>query len=218
MLIALCDPEIEQPRQCRAASHRVLTEVMQPMVRAAFRRISILTTSVLLASTIAFVGCGHGHPDDQAAVYSSLGKNDLRSVTVSQDRDKGTITLKGIVASPTEKQKAEQVARQAAPGYSIVDRMEVKNLGLQGELKAAQKDARLDSAIEDHYKDTIEAHRDLKNIKYSAYNQTLTLRGSVKTYKEREEAEDLARKVPQVQKVVNEIQIQNGNKPSPDNS
>lgn len=167
---------------------------------------------------MTFVGCGHSHPDDQMAVYTSLGKNDLRSVTVSQDRDNGTITLKGIVASPTEKQKAEQVAQQAAPGYSIVDRTQLKNLGLQGELKAAQKDAQLDSSIEDHYKDTIEAHRDLKNIHYSAYNQTLTLRGSVKTYKEREEAEDLARKVPQVQKVVNEIQIQNGNKPSPDNS
>lgn len=188
------------------------------MVRATCHPISILTASALVAGTIAFIGCGHSHPDDQMAVYSSLDKNDLRSVTVSQDRDKGTITLKGIVASPTEKQKAEQVAQQAAPGYSIVDRTQVKNLGLQGELKAAQKDARLDSAIENHYKATIEAHRDLKNIQYSAYNQTLTLRGRVKTYKEREEAEDLAKKVPQVQKVVNEIQIQDGNKPSPANS
>lgn len=188
------------------------------MVRAAFRPTSILSASALLAGTIAFLGCGHSHPDDQAAVYNSLGKNDLRSVTVSQDRDKGTITLKGIVASANEKQKAEQVAQQAAPGYSIVDRTEVKNLGLQSELKAAQKDAQLDSAIEGHYRATLEAHKDLKNIQYSAYNQTLTLRGKVKTYKEREEAEDLAKKVPQVQKVVNEIQIQNGSKPSPANS
>jgi osmotically-inducible protein OsmY len=39
----------------------------------------------------------------------------------------------------------------------------------------------------------------------------------VKTYKERQEAEDLAKKVPQVQQVINEIQI-NGGKPSPANS
>ena len=175
-------------------------------------------STVLVGTSLAFFGCGHSsHPDDRMAVYNSLDQNDLRSISVSQDRDGGTITLSGIVGSNDSKQKAEQLTRQAAPGYSIVDRIQVQNAGLQAEMKAAQKDARLDSAIENHYKATLAAHHDLKNIHYSAFNQTLTLKGSVKSYKERQEAEELAKKVPEVQHVVNEIQIQGGT-PSPTNS
>jgi len=174
----------------------------------------LLASSALLATTLTLSGCGHnGHPDNRMAVYNSLDQHDLRSVTVSQDRNAGTITLSGIVGSDDSKQKAAQLAQQAAPGYSIVDRIQVQNAGLQGEMKAAQKDAQLDSAIEDHFKATLAAHRNLKEVHYSAYNRTLTLKGSVKTYKERQQAEDLAKKVPEVQHVVNEIQIE-GAKPS----
>jgi hyperosmotically inducible protein len=188
------------------------------MQNSGSRSAFLFASTTLLASTLAFNGCGHGgHPDDRMAVYNSLDQHDLRSLTVSQDRDAGTITLSGIVGSNDRKQKAEQLAQQAAPGYSIVDRIQVDNAGLQGEMKAAQKDVQLDSAIEDHYKTTLRAHRDLKDIHYSAYNQTLTLKGSVKTYKERQEAEELAKKIPQVQHVVNEIQIAGG-KPSPADS
>jgi hyperosmotically inducible protein len=137
--------------------------------------------------------------------------------STAQDRNAGTITLSGIVGSQDNRQKAVQFAQQAAPGYSIVDRIQVQNTGVQGEIKAAQKDAQLDSAIERHYKATLAVHRDLRDVHYSAYNQTLTLKGSVKTYKERQEAEDLAKKIPQVQHVVNEIQIQ-GAEPSSANS
>lgn len=97
--------------------------------------------------------------------------------------------------------------------------MQVDNSGLQGEEETAQKNAQLDSAIEDHFKATLAAHQTLKNdnIQYSAYNGTLTLKGSVKNYKERQEAEELAKKIPQVLHVVNEIQIKTG-KPAPANS
>ena len=180
-------------------------------------RFSIAST-MLLGTTLVLCGCGHsGHPDDRMAVYNSLDQHDLRSVTVSQDRSAGTITLSGIVGSSTQKQTAVQLAQQAAPGYSIVDRMQVQNAGVQSEIKAAQKDAKLDSAIEKHFSATLAAHKNLRDVHYSAYNQTLTLKGSVNSYKERQEAEDLAKKVPEVQHVVNEIQI-SGDKPAPANS
>ena len=150
-----------------------------------------------LGVCVACSGCGHsGHPDDRIAVYNSLDQHDLRSVTVSQDRDAGTITLSGIVGSDDRKQIAEQLAQQAAPGYTIVDRVQVDSSGLQGEMKTAQQDAQLDSAIEDHFKATLAAHHTLKseNIQYSAFNGTLTLKGSVKSYKERQEAEELPRR------------------------
>lgn len=190
------------------------------MVYSGSRSMFSVISAAILAAIVALSGCGHsGHPDNRMAVYNSLDQHDLRSISVSQDRNAGTITLSGIVGSNDRKQKAEQLAQQAAPGYSIVDRISVDNSGLQGEMQSAQKDAQLDSAIEDHYKATLAAHHTLKdeNIQYSSYNGTLTLTGSVKDYKERQEAEDLAKKVPQVQHVVNNIEIRGG-KPSPANS
>lgn len=180
----------------------------------------IFSSIALLGVCFAYSGCGHrAHPDDRMAVYNTLDQHDLRSVTVSQDQNAGTITLSGIVGSNKTKQQADQLAQQAAPGYSIVDRMQVDNAGLQGEMATAQRDAQLDSAIEDHFKATLSAHNALKgqDIQYSAYNGTLTLKGSVKTYKERQQAEELAKKIPQVQHVVNEIQIK-GSKTPPANS
>jgi hyperosmotically inducible periplasmic protein len=188
------------------------------MFHSGSRPAFLLASTAFLASTLALSGCSSaGHPDDKMAVYNALGQHDLRSVTVSQDRGAGTITLNGIVGSNENKQTADQVAQQAAPGYSIVNKIQVQNAGLVPAIKAAQKDVKLDSAIEKHYRATLAAHNDLKGIQYSAYNQTLTLKGSVKTYKLRKEAEDLANKVPDVQQVINEIQI-NGVKPSPSNS
>ena len=177
----------------------------------------IFCSIAVLGVCLAYSGCGHiSHPDDRMAVYNTLDQHDLRSITVSQDRDAGTITLSGIVGADDRKQSAEQLAKQAAPGYTIVNRIQVENAGLQGDEQTAQKNAQLDSAIEDHFKATLAAHQALKNenIQYSAYNGTLTLKGSVKSYKERQQAEDLAKKIPQVQNVVNEIQIKGG-KPSP---
>jgi hyperosmotically inducible protein len=182
-----------------------------------FRSASLLAFASL-AFAVAFSACSHNsHPDDKTAVYDALNQHDLRSLTVSQDRDAGTITLSGIVGSDDRKQKAYQVAQQAAPGYSIIDRIQVQNAGLVSDMKAAQMDVQLDSAIEKHYKATLAAHRNLNHVQYSVYNQTLTLKGTVKTYKERQQAEDLAKKVPQVQHVVNEIQL-NSAKPSPASS
>ncbi|WP_348261753.1 BON domain-containing protein [Telmatobacter sp. DSM 110680] len=177
-------------------------------------RSSLLLSSTLLVTALACPGCGHNdHPDDKMAVYSALDQNYLRSITVSQDRQAGTITLSGIVGSPDRVQKAEQIAQQAAPGYSIVNHIQVENAGLQNEMKSAQQNAILDSAIEDRYKATLAAHQSLQNIQYSAFNGTLTLKGSVKSYQDRQEAENLAKQVPRVQHVVNEIQITTG-KPS----
>jgi hyperosmotically inducible periplasmic protein len=55
----------------------------------------------------------------------------------------------------------------------------------------------------------IKAHAVLndQSIRASAKNGTLVLKGSVKTAKQKKEAEDLAKKVPNVQQVVNELEI-----------
>ena len=165
--------------------------------------------AVALVGLLALVGCQKDHPDVKQSVYSALGQNDLASVEVFQDRRKGEITLRGIVGSSDEKAKADTLAQQAAPGYTITDQLRVESAGIAGMEKAAQKDATLDSAIEDKYKASLQSNRRLEkdSIQYSADNGTLYLKGSVKTTREKKEAEDLAKKVPQVQHVVNDLAV-----------
>ena len=173
-------------------------------------RIGLLALgAVLLVGLLAVLGCQSGHPDDKQAVYNTLNQHDLSSVEVFQDRGKGEITLRGIVGSNEKKAQAESLAGQAAPGYAIKNQIQVQSAGLEGMEKSAEKTASLDSAIEDNFKASLQSSKRLEkeDIKYSSDNGTLYLKGSVKTEREKKEAEDLAKKVPQVQHVVNDIAV-----------
>jgi hypothetical protein len=72
-------------------------------------------------------GCRASHPDDQAAVYKALDQHKLASVEISEDRGAGVITLRGVVADAESKAQAEQVTRQAAPGYTVKNQLQVQS-------------------------------------------------------------------------------------------
>lgn len=165
-----------------------------------------LLVAAVFIGPLVVPGCNRAsHPDDQAAVYQALDQHNLSSVTVSQDRRSGVITLNGIVADQDRKARAETLAKQAAPDYTISNRIRVESTGIS----TSQNNQSADNAIENQYKQTIEAARNLQHqqIQYSADNGTLTLKGFVATEAEKKEAEYLAKKVPQVQHVVNEIEV-----------
>jgi hyperosmotically inducible periplasmic protein len=164
---------------------------------------------VALAGTLAIAGCQSqpARPDEKSAVTNSLNSNSLGNVSVSQDRDKGVITLTGDVSTEDLKSQAAVLAKQAAPDYTISDEIGVRPQGAESQAKSV--DSNLDSAIEDNYKAAIKGHKNLddQSIDYSAKNGTLVIKGSVKTVAQKKEAEKLAKSVPNVQQVVNEIEV-----------
>jgi hyperosmotically inducible periplasmic protein len=167
----------------------------------------LLSSAAVLAGAMVVAGCNKpAHPDEKSLVTDSLKNNNLSAVSVSQDRDKGVMTLKGDVDSQDLKSQAEGVAKQAAPDYTIADEIGVRPPGAS---EAGSVASHLDSAIEDNFKAAIKAHASLndQSISGSAKNGTLVLTGSVKTARQKKEAEDLAKKVPNVQQVVNEIEV-----------
>lgn len=176
-------------------------------------------SAVVLACILAIAGCHNqpAHPDQKPFVTTALKNNNFGSIGVSQDRDKGVITLTGNVPSDDLKAQAETLAKQAAPDYAIADEIGVRPFGEEGQAHAVS--ANLDSAIELNFKASIKAHRNLdkQSIDYKAKNGTLVLSGCVKTDEQKVEAESLARHVPNVQQVVNEIQVK-PTKHSPANS
>jgi hyperosmotically inducible protein len=170
----------------------------------------VFVSTAILAAAFAVAGCQSAtHPDEKSAVTNSLDSNNLNSVSVSQDREKGVMTLNGNVESQDLKSHAEELAKRAAPDYTIAD-----EIGLRPP-EAAHAGAvasDLDNAIEDNFKASIKAHENLndQSISGSAKNGTLVLKGSVKTAAQKKEAESLAKKVLNVQQVVNEIEVKPG--------
>lgn len=169
-------------------------------------RTFLLGTAVLMAGAMMFAGCKASHPDEKSAVTNSLNSNNLSAVSVSQDRDKGVMTLSGNVDTDQAKSQAETLARQAAPDYTIADEIGVRPPQASN---AGSVASNLDSAIEDNFKATIKAHEALndQSISGSSKNGTLVIKGSVKTAAQKKEVEALAKKVPNVQQVVNELEV-----------
>jgi len=179
----------------------------------------LLPGAALLLGTLAVAGCHNqpAHPDQKSAVTDSLKTNNLGDVSVSQDRDKGVMTLTGNVTTDDQKAQAESLVKQAAPDYTVADEIGVRPVGAQSQAGAVASN--LDSAIEDNYKASIKANKNLdeQSIHFKAKNGTLVLKGSVRTLAQKKEAEGLAKQVPNVQQVVNELEVKPG-KHSPANS
>jgi len=172
-----------------------------------------------LAVLLAVSGCHNhpAHPDQKPFVSTSLSNNNLGQISVSQNREKGVITLTGNVGSDDLKAQAENLARTAAPDYTIANEIGVRPIGNEGQAHAVS--SILDKGIETNFKASIKANKNLdkQSINYKAKNGTLVLTGCVKTDQQKVEAESLARHVPNVQQVVNEIQV-DPKKHSPANS
>ena len=165
---------------------------------------SLLCGAILFGSMIA--GCHQSYPDAKGAVTDSLKANNLDKIDVSQDRDKGVMTLKGNVASESDKQQAENLSKQAAPGYTIANEIGVRPPDASN---AGAVASNLDSAIEDNFKAEIKAHRNLddQSIHASSKNGTIVITGSVKTTAQKTEVSTLAKHVANVKQVVNELEV-----------
>jgi len=177
-----------------------------------FSRYSLLMgSSAVLAGVLALAGCNEKatHADEKSAVTTSLNNSNLSAVSVSQDRDKGVMTLTGDVGTDGQKAQAESLARQAAPDYTVANEIGVRPAG---EGQAGSVASNRDSAIEDNYKASIKENKALndQSISYSAKNGTLVLKGTVKTAEQKREAEKLAKGIQNVQQVVNEIEVKPG--------
>jgi hyperosmotically inducible periplasmic protein len=139
-------------------------------------------------------------------VQNALKQADLTDVTVNEDRDKNTITLGGTVHSDAAKRNAGDVAKSAGGGRIIANEVSVQPVG--SESQAQDVASNLDDAIEKDYKAAlIGKGLDKQHIRFDAKNGVLVLKGSVKSDTQRQEAQLLAQAVPNVQQVLNQIDV-----------
>ncbi len=139
-------------------------------------------------------------------VQKALKQADLTDVTVTEDSDKNTITLGGTVHSDDAKRNAGDVAKAAAGSRVVANEISVQPVGTESQAKDIASN--LDDAIEKDYKAAlISKGLDKQHIRFDAKNGVLVLKGSVKSDGERQQAQLLAQAVPNVQQVLNQIDV-----------
>jgi hyperosmotically inducible protein len=144
-------------------------------------------------------------PDVSDSVRRSLDQAGLKDVSVSQDRDKGVVTLTGNVPADADKAQAESIARSLATGLVVADKIVVAPPGNESETKAVNSD--LDKGIEKNLDAALIQYKLHKAVRYGVKSGVVTLTGEVGSESKRTQAEKVASKVPNVQQVVNELQV-----------
>ena len=162
-----------------------------------------------LALTIVgvLIGCqklATQSPDVSDSIRKSLDQAGLKDVSVSQDRDKGVVTLGGHVTADSGKSQAESIAKAIAAGQVVADQIAVIPPGDENAAKAMNSD--LDTGIEKNLDAALIQNGLHKNVKYGVKNGVVTLTGEVNSHSVRSQAEQIASSVPNVRQVVNELQ------------
>lgn len=168
------------------------------------------STLLALFALCMFVGCSTTStksPDVSDSIRKSLDQANLKDVSVSQDRDKGVVTLGGHVATDGDKSQAESLAKSIAGGQVVSNQIAVVPPSAESDAKAVNSD--LDKAIEKSLDAALIQNRLHKNVKYSVKNGVVTLTGEVISQSHRAQAEKVASSVPNVTQVVNELQVKN---------
>ena len=146
-------------------------------------------------------------PDVADGIRKSLDQAGLKDVTVSQDRDKGVVTLGGQVTSDSDKTQADILAKSLALTQVVADQIVVIPPGLEKEAKAVNSD--LDAGIEKNLDAVLIQNHLHESVNYAVKSGVVTLTGEVNSENKRARAERLATAVPNVQQVVNNLQIKN---------
>jgi hyperosmotically inducible protein len=146
-------------------------------------------------------------PDVADNISKSLDQAGFKDITVSQDRDKGIVTLSGKVASENDKLQAESLAKSLAGSQVVANQIAVIPIGLEKETKTVNSD--LDQGIEKNLDAALIQNKMHDNVKYKVKSGVVTLTGEVNSQDKRYQAEQVATKVPNVKQVVNDLQVKN---------
>src|SRR5271154_2267353 len=151
--------------------------------------------AVVLAGTV--VGCSSTSTKSAAvsdSIRTSLDQAGLKAVSVTQDRDKGVVTLSGNVAVDSDKSKAESIAKSAAGAEVVANQIAVIPAGAGSDAKTINSD--LDKGIEGNLDAALIQGMLHDSVKYAVKNEVVTLTGNVDSQSMRVQAQAAAASVP----------------------
>jgi len=165
----------------------------------------VLLTMFVFGTTIGCSRFSAKSPEVSNSIHRALNQAGLKDVSVSQDRDKGVVTLGGQVASDDQKAQAEAMAKSFAGAQVVANQVAVIPVGAEKETKAIYSD--LDQGIEKNLDAALIQNKMQHDVKYSVKSGVVTLSGDVLSQEARAFGERVATSVPNVKQVVNNLQI-----------
>lgn len=169
-------------------------------------RLFLFILAIAVAGVLA--GCSvtsSKSADVSANITKSLVDTGFKDVSVSQDREKGIVTLAGHVATDADKARAESIAKAMAGAQVVANQIAVIPLG--GEKDAKAVNSALDKGIENNLDAALITAKLEKNVRFTVKNHMVTLTGNVQSQDERTRAGEVAAAVLNVEQVVNEVQV-----------
>src|ERR1700722_10354842 len=169
------------------------------------KKLNACLTLLVLLAVWTLAGCtpAEKSPDVSNSIRKSLDDAGLKNVSVSQDRDKGVVTLGGSVAGEGEKSQAESIAKSLAGTQVVADQIAVLPPGGESDAKTVNSD--LDEAIDKNLDAALVQNKLQKGVRYSVKRGVVTLTGEVNSEARRAQVQKVASSVPNVQQVVNEL-------------
>ena len=174
------------------------------------KTLHVCVASLALLAAGILAGCSQTSmksPDVTASIRTSLDQAGLKDVSVSQDREKGVVTLNGHVESDGDKAQALSIATSMAGGQVVSNQIAVLPRGAERAAKAINAD--LDEGIGKNLDAALIANKLHKSVQYDVKNGVVTLTGEVDSQSARRQAASVASSVPNVGQVVNELQVKN---------
>ena len=167
--------------------------------------LSSIATLLMFGGMAACSSSPTKSPDVTDNIRKSLDQAGLKDVSVSQDRDRGVVTLTGTTLSDPDKVEAESIAKSYAGSQVVSDQIAVRPPG--DESMAKKVDSDLDKGIEKNFHAVLVQHKLDSSVKYDVKNAVITLNGKVNSQTKRAWVEKLATGVPNVKQVVNELEV-----------
>jgi len=167
-----------------------------------------IISSLFMAALLSSGACSnHAQrtPDVRDNVSKALDQAGMKNVSVSQDRDKGVVTLGGNVPTDADKAQAESIAKANAQGDVVANEIAVLPPNDKDNVKTVNSD--LDAGIKKNLDAALVQNHINRNVHYKVKNGVVTLTGKVDSQATRSDAEKVASNVPNVQQVVNELQV-----------
>jgi len=171
-------------------------------------RLSVAMMALLAVGILA--GCsqtGTKSPEVSDNIRKSLDQAGFKDVSVSQDRDKGVVTLSGKVTSENDKSQAESLAKSLAGSQVVADQIAVIPVGIENAARTVNAD--LDDGIARNLDAALDQNNLHDDVKYQVKSNVVRLSGEVNSQSKRDQAERVATGVPNVKQVVNDLQIKN---------
>lgn len=164
--------------------------------------------TILAIAVIGVVGCSTPRVADVSdSVKTSLKQQGYNDVSVKDDTQKGVVTLSGKVPSDQDKVAAEGIAKSQAGSQVVADEIAVLPPGAESTARNVNSD--LDKGIEENLNAALLQNSLNKEVSFKVKSGVVELTGEVESQSRRNKAQEVAANVPNVQQVVNELQVRN---------